>query len=82
MGELCSLITQPGIIDCIRYTPFFKDDPAAFPTYDGETYTGPPLGGKVPVLERFYFENGGRDALLDKFDLSPKKIANFIDKII
>lgn len=24
MGELCSLITQPGIIDCIRYTPFLK----------------------------------------------------------
>ena len=60
MGELCSIITQPGIIDCIRYTPFFKDDPKAFPTYNGETYTGPPIGGKVPVLERFYFENGGR----------------------
>ena len=60
MGELCSIITQPGIIDCIRYTPFFKDDPQAFPTHNGETYTGAPLGGKVPVLERFYFENGGR----------------------
>jgi hypothetical protein len=58
MGELCSLATQPGIIDCVRYSPFFKEDVTAFPPwpYDGSG-TG---GGQVPVLERFYFENGGR----------------------
>jgi len=60
MGELCSLITTPGIIDCIRYTPFLKDDDTAFPTYNGVTYSGPPLGGKVPVLQRLYLDNGGR----------------------
>ena len=60
MGELCSLVTKPGIIDCIRYTPFLKDDAEAFPTWDGPTYTGPPLGGKVPVLQRYYLNNGGR----------------------
>lgn len=35
---------------------------------------------KLP--EKYIFENGGRDALLDKFDLSPRKIASFIEKII
>ena len=58
MGELCSLITQPGIIDCIRYTPFFKDDPKAFPPYP---YDGSGMGGgQVPVMEKFYFDDGGR----------------------
>ena len=53
MGELCSLITQPGIIDCIRYTPLT--------TFDADAYgLGTPLGGVVPVLERFYLEDGGR----------------------
>jgi len=58
MGELCSLTSQPGIIDCIRYTPFFKEDTSAFPEwpYDG-TGGG---GGQVPVMERFYFDDGGR----------------------
>ena len=59
MGELCSLITQPGIIDCIRYTSFFKDDPKAFPDYP-YNFASPSGGGQVPVLERYYFENGGR----------------------
>ena len=53
MGELCSLISQPGIIDCIRYTPFTTFDPDA---YGYLTSTG----GTVPVLERYYLENGGR----------------------
>tara|TARA_R110000824_G_scaffold137684_7_gene302281 strand:- start:9147 stop:12833 length:3687 start_codon:yes stop_codon:yes gene_type:complete len=61
MGELCSLITKPGIIDCIRYTPFFKNDPTAYPNYDpGGWNVQPPLGGEVPILERYYLENGGR----------------------
>lgn len=63
MGELCSLITTPGIIDVIRYTPFLKDDAAAFPTYNpgnSAMYNGAPLGGKVPVLQRHYLSNGGR----------------------
>ena len=50
MGELCSLVTQTGLVDCIRYTPFFEDDPAAF---NG-------VGGLVPVLQRYYLPNGGR----------------------
>ena len=53
MGELCSLITQPGIIDCIRYTTLTKFDPLAY----GYLTT---TGGTVPVLERYYLENGGR----------------------
>ena len=54
MGELCSLITKPGIIDCIRYTPFFKNDPTAYPNYDpGGWNVQPPLGGEVPILERY-----------------------------
>ena len=61
MGELCSLITKPGLIDCIRYTPFFKNDPNAYPQYDpGGWNVQPPLGGEVPILERYYLENGGR----------------------
>jgi len=59
MGELCSLVTQPGIIDCVRYTPFFKDDPKAFPDYP-YNFVNPTGGGQVPVLERHYFPNGGR----------------------
>tara|TARA_R110000824_G_scaffold52896_4_gene146813 strand:- start:41232 stop:44621 length:3390 start_codon:yes stop_codon:yes gene_type:complete len=59
MGELCSLITQPGIIDCIRYTPFLKEDPECFPDYP-YNFATPTGGGQVPVLERYYFENGGR----------------------
>ena len=53
MGELCSLITQPGIIDCVRYTTLTTFDPNA---YGYQTTTG----GTVPVLERYYLENGGR----------------------
>ncbi len=53
-GDLCSLVSEPGIIDCIRYTPFLKDDPNAY------GYGTIPLGGTVPVLERYYFENNGR----------------------
>jgi len=59
MGELCSLISKPGIIDCIRYTPFFQDDPNAYPAYTAGGW-GAPLGGEVPILERFYLPNGGR----------------------
>ena len=59
MGELCSLITVPGIIDCIRYTPFFKEDPSAFPEYPYNHNT-PTGGGRVPVLQRYYLEDGGR----------------------
>ena len=29
-----------------------------------EVYDGPPDGGEVPVLERYYLENGGR--VIDK----------------
>ena len=50
MGELCSLVTQTGLVDCIRYTPFFTEDPAAFGG----------AGGTVPVLQRYYLPNGGR----------------------
>ena len=53
-GDLCSLVSEPGIIDMIRYTPFFKDDPTAY------GFGGIPQGGTVPVLERYYFENNGR----------------------
>ena len=53
MGELCSLISQPGIIDCIRYTPLTTFDEDA---YGYSTATG----GTVPVLERYYLEDGGR----------------------
>ena len=59
MGELCSLISKPGIIDCVRYTPFFKNDPNAYPAYTAGGW-GAPLGGEVPILERFYLPNGGR----------------------
>ena len=59
MGELCSLISKPGIIDCIRYTPFFKNDPNAYPAHTNGGW-GAPLGGEVPILERFYLPNGGR----------------------
>ena len=53
-GELCKLKTKKGIIDCIRYTPFFTEDDKA---YGGG---GGPFGGTVPVLERFYFNDGGK----------------------
>ncbi len=59
MGELCSLISKPGIIDCVRYTPFFKNDPNAYPAYTAGGW-GAPIGGEVPILERFYLPNGGR----------------------
>ena len=59
MGELCSLISKPGIIDCVRYTPFFKNDPNAYPAYTAGGW-GAPLGGEVPILERYYLPNGGR----------------------
>jgi len=63
MGELCSLITKPGIIDAIRYTPFLEENPNAFPAWDAGTdswdYSNP-IGGTVPVLERHYLSNGGR----------------------
>ena len=59
MGELCSLISRPGIIDCIRYTPFFQNDPNAYPAYTNAGW-GAPLGGEVPILERYYLPNGGR----------------------
>jgi len=52
-GELCDLKTKRGIIDCVRYTPFFTEDEDAYGT-DGN------FGGTVPVLERFYFNDGGR----------------------
>jgi hypothetical protein len=53
-GDLCSLVSEPGIIDCVRYTPFFKYDANAY------GYGTIPQGGTVPVLERYYFENNGR----------------------
>ena len=53
-GDLCSLVTEPGLIDCIRYTPFLTYDANAY------GYGSIPLGGTVPVLERYYFENNGR----------------------
>ena len=53
-GDLCSLVTEPGLIDCIRYTPFFKYDENAY------GFGTIPLGGTVPILERYYFENNGR----------------------
>ena len=53
MGELCSLTSQPGIIDCIRYTTFQTFDEDA---YGLDTSTG----GTVPVLERYYLRDGGR----------------------
>jgi hypothetical protein len=66
MGELCSLASKPGLIDCIRYTTHSKVDEHAYPSWDGATglYNGNPDGGEVPVLERFYLENGGR--VIDK----------------
>lgn len=59
MGGLCSLISKPGIIDCVRYTPFFENDPLAYPEYTPGGW-GAPLGGEVPILERYYLEDGGR----------------------
>ena len=59
MGDLCSLITKPGIIDCIRYTPFFENDPNAYPDWAPGGWN-PSGGGEVPVLERYYLEDGGR----------------------
>ena len=35
---------------------------------------------KLP--EKYIYENGGRDYLLDKYNLSPSKIAQLIEKII
>lgn len=66
MGELCSLTSKPGLIDCIRYTTQSKYDEHAYPTFDSTTgiYDGDPEGGEVPVLERYYLENGGR--VIDK----------------
>ena len=52
-GELCKLKTKRGIIDCIRYTPFFTEDENAY-GMDGT------FGGTVPVLERHYLTDGGR----------------------
>ena len=51
-GNLCNLVSQPGIIDVIRFTPFFEDKP-----YDCDPLipTAP-----TPVLERYYLENSGR----------------------
>ena len=54
MGELCSLITQPGIIDCVRYTTLTTFDEDAY------GYGAASTGGTVPVLERYYLQNGGR----------------------
>jgi hypothetical protein len=59
MGDLCSLISKPGIIDCVRYTPFFENDPLAYPSYTAGGW-GAPQGGEVPILERYYLEDGGR----------------------
>ena len=66
IGELCSLTAKPGLIDCIRYTTHSKIDEHAYPAWDASTklYDGPPEGGEVPVLERYYLENGGR--VIDK----------------
>ena len=56
-GNLCSLVSQPGLIDAIRYTPFFKQDSNA---YTSTTSPGLAAGGTVPILERYYLEDGGR----------------------
>ena len=66
MGELCTVTAKPGIIDCIRYTPHSKVDEHAYPTWNSATgvYNGPPEGGEVPVLERYYLKDGGR--VIDK----------------
>jgi len=62
MGELCKIVTNPGIIDCIRYTPFSKEDPLAYPAYaGGGSYSTTNFdGGQVPILERYYLKDGGR----------------------
>ena len=66
MGELCQLTAKPGLIDCIRYTTHSKIDDKAYPQYNNSTgmYDGPAEGGEVPVLERYYLQNGGR--VIDK----------------
>ena len=66
MGELCSLTSKPGLIDCIRYTIHSKIDEHAYPTWNNtdRLYDGPPEGGEVPVLERYYLKDGGR--VIDK----------------
>jgi len=70
MGELCSLISIPGIIDCVRYTPFFKEDALA---YGG-------VGGTVPVLERYYLQDGGR--VIDQFGAFLTHIPMNLDYLI
>ena len=52
-GELCKLVTKKGLIDCVRYTPFFTEDEKSY----GQSGN---FGGTVPVLERYYFSDGGR----------------------
>jgi hypothetical protein len=59
-GELCKITTKPGIIDCIRYTPFSKQDPLAYPVHTTGVSYGAPEGGEVPILERYYLKDGGR----------------------
>ena len=54
MGELCSLVAMPGIIDCIRYTTLTTFDEDAY------GYGSASTGGTVPVLERYYLQDGGR----------------------
>ncbi|MDC6448467.1 transketolase C-terminal domain-containing protein [Alphaproteobacteria bacterium] len=36
----------------------------------------------IKLPEKYIFENGGRDLLLDKYNLSPKKIASFIKNLL
>ena len=53
MGELCSLVPQPGTLESVRFTPFWKKEarPSGFTT-------NPDVIEEIPVLERFDI-NGG-----------------------
>ena len=53
MGELCSLVPQPGSIESVRFTPFWKME--ARPT--GFTQN-PGVIEEIPVLERFDIQGG------------------------
>ena len=54
-GELCLTIPQPGTIEAIRWTPFWKEEerPSGFTNNPGQTEL-------IPVMERFNI-NGGHN---------------------